>query len=377
MYDKKTTTFSLKDQLFNKDSVTYLADHFSWVKIDFERDNFINDVVKKFPELELKQRITHMTEMLYKYLPKRYEDAIQIILQALPQELDPHKSDDDFWDFILSPLSEYVATYWCTHEHLNMSRQTLKELTKRFSVEFSIRKFINTFPDKMYWEFQQLASSKNYHQRRLVSEGSRIILPWAEKIHRTPDKIIPLLDWLYDDNTRYVTRSVSNNMNWLSKIDPELVLSTLKKRKKQWKQHEKEMTFIIKHSLRTLLKKGNKQALIMLWFTEPDHISLQAFHGDQNVILWSELIFSGTFFWSNQLWKCRVEYAVWYMKSNWKISEKVFKLYEWIIKEKSYSFDKKHSFKQMTTRVHYEGKHTITPIVNWKRYETFSFYLTV
>ncbi|MEM7737054.1 MAG: DNA alkylation repair protein, partial [Deinococcota bacterium] len=72
---KATTTFSLKDQLFNKDKVTYLAELFQEAYSQFSSDAFIKSVVDAFPELELKQRITHITEQLNAYLPDDYSDA--------------------------------------------------------------------------------------------------------------------------------------------------------------------------------------------------------------------------------------------------------------------------------------------------------------
>jgi len=372
---KKETTFSLKDQLFNKESVNYLADLFVFAYSTFDKKWFVKNVLLKFPELGLKERITHMAEQLHVYLPKGYEDAIHIIIQALPPELDPTKNDDDFGDFILSPLGEYVALYWCTEEHFAISRHALKECTKRFSVEFPIRKFINTFPERMHKELLFLAASDNYHQRRLVSEWSRITLPWGMNIIRTLEQVIPFLDLLYADRTRYVTRSVANNMNGLSKINPGIVFETLIRWKKSWKQSEKEMQFIIKHSLRTLLKQWNTQAMEMLWYASPDHITLAEYSVTPSVIIGETLPFQIMVKSDWPLWKCRVEYAVWFMKSNGKISEKVFKISEWDRSESRVTFEKKHTFKMITTRAYYPWKHTITPIINWKRYETKEFIL--
>jgi hypothetical protein len=58
--------------------------------------------VEKFPELELKQRIYYMRDMLKKHLPDDYKAAVNIMLASLPAELDPNKTDDDFGSFIFS-----------------------------------------------------------------------------------------------------------------------------------------------------------------------------------------------------------------------------------------------------------------------------------
>ena len=81
--------FSLKDELFNQSKVEKLANEISKVYPVFKDTNFTKDVLEKFPSLELKERIYHIREMLYLYLPSEYNRAIEIILKALPPELDP------------------------------------------------------------------------------------------------------------------------------------------------------------------------------------------------------------------------------------------------------------------------------------------------
>ena len=111
---------------------------------------------------------------------------------------------------------------------------------------------------------KQWSKSDHYHFRRLASEGTRASLPWGIKINLDYKKPIEILDGLYYDNTRFVTRSVANHMNDISKKDASLVLDILKKWKDSKKQNKKEMDFIISHSLRTLVKDGNKEALDFL-----------------------------------------------------------------------------------------------------------------
>lgn len=135
-----------------------------------------------------------------------------------------------------------------------------------------MRTFINTFPGESYHKFEKLLMSDNYNKRRLVSEWSRIILPRAANIFRTPEQVIALLDHLYADSTRYVTRSVANNLNGLSKIDPTLVLETIQKREEEWKQDPQEFLWIKKHALRTLLKQLHPQAFAEFGYHDPSHL---------------------------------------------------------------------------------------------------------
>ena len=63
--------------------------------------------------------------------------------------------------------------------------------------------------------------------------------------------------------------------------------------------------------------------------------------------------------------KLRLEYGIYYMKSNGKQNRKVFKISE---KEyepnKVYTIQKQQHFKELTTRKHYVGAHRISIIVN-------------
>ena len=124
--------FSLKDALFNVQKVQMLAQEIKVVYVDFEELAFTEEVVQAFPLLELKARIGHMSEMLFKYLPTEYEDATMIIEKALPAVLDETKEDDDFGDFIYSPYAQYVETYGCNEEYLDRSLALLRELDKTF-----------------------------------------------------------------------------------------------------------------------------------------------------------------------------------------------------------------------------------------------------
>lgn len=180
---KAETSFSLADQLFHKEKVTYLAKQFKAAYPRFSQKKFEQEVLASFPDLGLKQRISHITTCLKKYLPKSYPKALSVILEALPEALDPNKTDDDFGDFIFAPLSLYVAHYGCTKKHLEASLLGLKEITMRFSAEEAIRFFINAFPEETLDFLMECARDDHYHVRRLASEGTR---PRALSIVKRP-----------------------------------------------------------------------------------------------------------------------------------------------------------------------------------------------
>jgi len=73
---------------------------------------------------------------------------------------------------------------------------------------------------------------------------------------------LQILDNLYVDSSRYVTRSVANHLNDISKINSSLVIDTLDR----WNKtilflnnlslnRENDLDYIISHSTRSLVKK--------------------------------------------------------------------------------------------------------------------------
>jgi len=67
---------------------------------------------------------------------------------------------------------------------------------------------------------------------------------------------------------------------------------------------------------------------------------------------------------NESLGNLRVEYAVHFVKSNGKVSRKVFKIGEGEVKDNEKVYLKTHSLKQLTTRKHYPGEHKLEVLVN-------------
>jgi 3-methyladenine DNA glycosylase AlkC len=267
--DAPPERFSLKDHLFNRGSVTALAEQVRTASDVFDADAFVAEVMEGLPERELKQRIDWISLCLRRHLPSNYRDAVRVILSALPPRLDENLTDNDFGEFIHAPYAHFVAEYGRTAGDLEFSLEALREITMRFSAEFAIRDFINAFPEPTLATIASWASDPNYHVRRLCSEGTRPTLPWARKLVTPVAAPIPILDQLFTDPTRYVTRSVANHLNDISKVDPDLTLATLQRWQATGDQGPAEMRFILRHATRTLIKKGHPGAMA-LWGMSPD-----------------------------------------------------------------------------------------------------------
>ncbi len=364
---------SLKDMMFNKQRVTFLSWLIKEAYKEFDEVNFIDDVLVKFPELELKERIYHIKDNLKIYLPDNYKLAVSIMRQSLPPELDPNKTDDDFGYFILSSFWEYIAEYWCNWEYLDFSLSNFEEFTKRFSMEFAIRPFLKKYPEQTLVYVEEWSKHDNYHVRRFASEWIRPSLPWWGKVDIGIQNTFDVLDNLFSDHTSYVFRSVANNMNDISKIDPIWVLSKLDEWKKSRKQSEKNMDYIMRHSLRTLLRSGHKESLQFIWYQKPD-ISIKNFQIlTPSVSLWESLKFEFEIDSKNDQ-VLMIDYIIHFVKASGKNSWKTFKISKKKIwKWENIKITKKHPLREMTTLKLYPWKHFIELQINGEKFGKIEF----
>ncbi len=361
----------LKDVLFNQEKIIYLARIIKNVYWEFQSENFIHETFIKFPQLELKQRILHIRDMLYKYLPHDYVSAVNVLVKSLPAELDSTKSDGDFWDFIFAPYGEFISQYWCEEKYLDFSLQNLEIITKRFSMEFALRDFLKKFPQETLKFAQKWSKNDNYHVRRLSSEAIRPNLPWGWKVDIWIQNTFKILDNLFPDQKQYVLRSVANNLNDITKLDANAVISKLLEWKKSEKQSQKNMLFLITHSLRSEIKSWNPKALELVWYYQPA-IKINDFHiFQQQVNIWDSLEF-----WfeltSNISQKLLINYKIYFVMSNGKLREKIFHISKKkISKWEKIKITKKHSLKNMTTKKLYSWKHFVEIFINgenfWKK----------
>jgi hypothetical protein len=166
---------------------------------------------------------------------------------------------------------------------------------------------------------------------------------------------------------------VANNLNDISKDNPEITLDTCEK----WHGQNKNVDAIIKHACRTMLKAGNKRAMILFGFGDPSHMKVENLNTENGTInIGEDLRFSfDLIIDEKEKCKARLEYAVFYMKANGKLAKKVFKITENSYTPGTHSFKRKQSFADMSTRKHYPGEHQISIIVNGEEKAKIPFQL--
>ncbi|GAB1466082.1 DNA alkylation repair protein [Aliarcobacter cryaerophilus] len=248
-------------------------------------------------------------------------------------------------------------------DDFEISMKALELFTIDSSSEFAIRQFIIKYEDKTINQMKIWAKSKNEHIRRLASEGSRPRLPWAVALpnfKKNPKKVFEIIELLKNDSSKYVQKSIANNLNDISKDNPKMVVEFVKKNL----NISKNLDWICKHGSRTLLKKGDKEVLNLFNFDKSHHINLTNFCCDKTISLNEDFNFSFEINSDEPIGNIRVEYVIYYLKSNSNHNKKVFMISQNSIESTKKRFQKKQSFKNMTTRKHYIGTHFIGILIN-------------
>jgi len=324
-------------------------------------------------EKELKQRMKHLAHVLKQFLHQDYvKDVATIIdwVHLLKSNSERYQS----FEYLF--LAEYVELFG--QEDLILSMKAIEEITQYTSCEFAIRSFLIRHPEKVMKYMLKWSTHKNANIRRFSSEGCRPRLPWGMAIpafKKDPALILPILENLKDDDSEYVRKSIANNLNDIAKDNPLVVVGIIKK----WKGKSKNTDWIIKHGARSLLKKAHPEVLSL--FDLNSRVSCTVSHlklNKKSIAIGDTLSFSFDLETdAKKAAKLRIEFAVYYMKAAGKISRKLFKITENTFPASSVTtFNKKLSFKDLTTRKHYSGKHKIAIVINGNELAEQGFIVT-
>ncbi|MEO0391253.1 MAG: DNA alkylation repair protein [Pseudomonadota bacterium] len=259
-------TFSLKDQLFNAETLGQLGREYAAAVPGFDGPAFVAQALGGVADRTLIACLDWFADCLEPQLAPDFPTMAQQLEAAMPPRLDPTLRDDDFGQFIHA-VPGVLAVRHGLEQHRDRALDLLYAATQRFSMEFYIRPFLNRWPDETLTRLTEWARDDNYHVRRLVSEGTRPKLPWARNITLAPDRAWPLLDTLHADTTRFVTRSVANHLNDLTKTDTAAVVERLARWAQDGQQNAKELDWMTRHALRTAVKAGDAEALALLGFS--------------------------------------------------------------------------------------------------------------
>jgi 3-methyladenine DNA glycosylase AlkC len=324
---------------------------------------FDNDWEKR----ELKQRMRHIALTLGETLPNHYPTAIAILKDFVTRARASQRSEMNFEYMFLPDFIEVFGL-----EDYETSIAAMEDITQFTSCEFAVRPFLLRYFDKM--SERMLAWSKHPQPmvRRLASEGMRPLLPWAmgvPQLKKDPSPVLSILENLKSDPSETVRRSVANNLNDIAKNQPDIVLALSEK----WRGISPEVDWVIRHGSRTLLKRANVGALQAFGFGSAAHFIVENLILDKMILSIGEgFIFrfsvkntsnNNNIDQNNN--KARIEYGIDYVKATGKTSRKIFQISETTCQTgQILNFERKHSFKDLTTRTHYKGQHQLAIIIN-------------
>ncbi|HUO47170.1 MAG TPA: DNA alkylation repair protein [Acidimicrobiia bacterium] len=214
---------------------------------------------------------------------------------------------------------------------------------------------------------REWARDPSPHVRRLVSEGTRPRLPWAPRLRGfidDPTPVLDLLELLKDDPATLVRRSVANNLNDIGKDHPDLLADV----GRRWMVGASpERKALIRHALRSAVKRGEAGALEVLGFGDASQATITevaitplSVNIGERVHISFRLTNRGS---SHALYN--VDLKIHFVNANGATSPKVFKV-KAVELDQGGSTDmaKSISLAQHTTRTHNPGKHEVEAMVN-------------
>lgn len=349
----------MKDKYYNYDSIHKLALNIRAAYHSFQVDDFVNDIMDDtWNELELKARMRQITVNMGKYLPSDYAQALSIINQVIanfPEGLNGNA---------LIFIPDFIEVYGLDECNWDLSIAAMESYTQYSTAEFAVRPFIMNNEERMMAQMAIWTRHDNEHVRRLASEGCRPALPWGKALvnfKKDPSRVLEILENLKADQSLYVRKSVANNLNDISKTHPDLITKIAR----DWYGKNEHTDWIVKHGCRTLLKKGDKNVLGIFGLADADCVDVDDFTLGASSISMGEgikFLFSIS---ATDTTKIRLEYEIDYVRPNGKHSRKIFQISEILLKaNQKKTYTKTHPFRDLSSRKHYPGTHSVKLIVN-------------
>ncbi len=358
----------MKDQYYNADSLHQFALRVNAVSPLFQPDDFVREIMDEtWAELGLKACMRKITIQLGKYLPTAYEQALRVLDQVAAGY------PAGYHDNALLYFPDFVEVFGQDVRHWDISIAALERYTALSTSEFAVRPFLLNHAERMMAQMLAWTDHENEHVRRLASEGCRPALPWAQALpdfKKDPSPVLEVLARLKADPSAYVRKSVANNLNDISKTHPSLIAQIVK----DWYGKCDHTDWIVKHGCRTLLKNGSSDVLGIFGFGDADCVRIRGF-----ALHAASVRSGGTLTFSFEVAseassKVRLEYGIDYVKANGRRTRKIFQISEPYFKHGTKkTYQKNHSFADVSSRKHYPGVHSITLIVNGVARDTLDF----
>lgn len=353
----------LKD-LLGPPALIIIADVGTAASPRFDRLAFLGAASDGLGALSIMERVRHIADALHAALPDDYLAALAVVRAMAPQLKH---------GFQAIAVTEYVARYGL--DDFDRSMEALADLTRFGSAEFAIRPFLVRDTPRALATMTRWTGSEDEHVRRLASEGARPRLPWAARIPALKDDptlAAPILEMLKADPSLYVRKSVANHLNDIAKDRPDWLLGRLA----LWPNDDPHTAWIIRHALRTLIKKGDPAALALIGVGHGAAVTVRDFTvapptvrlGDR-IAITAKLVSDAA---DGQ--RLVVDYRVHYARAGDKTAAKVFKLKTFeLAAGDTMALGISQTIRDFSTRRHYPGRHEVELIVNGQTMATAAF----
>ncbi|MDC6130217.1 DNA alkylation repair protein [Burkholderia gladioli] len=328
------------------------------IERSFDTRRFLAVALDGLDELSLMARVRRASlaiEAGAQALPGGYDTVLTLLAEAAP-----HLGGG----FLSLVAPDYVGQFG--RHDFDRSMAALAFFTRFGSSEFGVREFLRDDPRRALATLRDWSRHEDQAVRRLASEGSRPRLPWSfrlREIEADPALAAPILDNLRADPSDYVRRSVANHLNDVTKLHPDWVLE----RAAAWGVDDAGTRWIVRHALRTLVKRGDARALALLGASGAARIEAVPFavtpariELGETVTLAAELVST-----AQDVQRLVVDYRIGYVKKNGSTAHKVFKLRELTLAPgQRIDIVRSQRIRDFTTRTHYAGRHGVELIVN-------------
>ncbi|RAX49001.1 DNA alkylation repair protein [Arthrobacter sp. AQ5-05] len=348
------------DQLINESTVQDLIGSLGTVVPDLGLPA-LHRAAPLIETLGLRERADMLRDALLNDLPVDYASLAGTIRAA--------GEDAAFRGWLIWPVTSAIAVKAVaegTHGAFDDAMALLAELTGRLSAEFAIRTLLRHDLDRALELVLGWTASDDVDVRRLASEGTRPYLPWSMRVPEItarPGATIPVLEALYRDDAEYVRRSVANHLNDLSRDAPALVVDTARR----WlAEPDVNTARLVRHALRTLVKKGDVQALELLGFGPVTVDVAGPVLGSASIGFGHGIGFSAVLHnRGDEPARVAIDYTVYHRKANGGQTGKTFKLATRTLEpDEEFKVGREHSFRAITTRRYHPGMHAISLQVN-------------
>lgn len=358
----------LKD-MFNAARYRSLAADLSALSPAFDSAAFLDHTLTGLSSRELMDRMRRTSTGVALALRHPYREQLSV-LRALAPRIGHN--------FIAIFLSDFVAQHGLAPADSEASLNALCFFTRFGSAEFAIRPFILRNPSATLALLRSWTASDNEHVRRLASEGSRPRLPWGARLQflvADPAPTIPILTALQADDSLYVRKSVANHLNDICKDHPELVIDLVS----SWSRTDPRTAWIVRHGLRTLIKRGHPRALTLLGAGAEPNVNATLSASPKRIRL-GDTITLGTSIvsTSTRAQSLLIDYVVHYARTGGKAAEKVFKWKQLDLPaHATITLTKRQVIRDFSTRRHHPGIHRIELQINGRRLAETSFTLSL